>query len=238
MIAEFVSPKSQQLAEAWRDVALQKTDKSSAYGVWHREGNRYMHFNAVQPNGVLTGVTLYDYDSERNLLRSLRARQAIYQNESWVLEDVAAANFADGRAARESHVSLAWETSLTPRLLGLLVLEAEQLSLSGLWDYAVYLREQGINADEYLLSFWNKALQPFTIVGLVFVAITFIFGPLRDVTMGFRLFTGVLVGVTFRTLQDILGPASLVFGFPPVLAALVPIGLCLLLGALLMARRS
>jgi lipopolysaccharide export system permease protein len=73
-------------------------------------------------------------------------------------------------------------------------------------------------------------LQPLAIAGLVLVAISFIFGPLRDGTMGFRIFAGVIVGIVFRTSQDLLGPASLVFGFSPLYAALIPIAVCMLFG--------
>ena len=109
--------------------------------------------------------------------------------------------------------------------------------MSGLWEYSKYLKGQGINSDEYRLAFWNKALQPLTILALVIVAISFVFGPLRSVTMGQRLFTGIMVGVVFRTMQDMLGPASLVFDFPPVFAALIPINLCLILGFWLLSRK-
>ena len=70
----------------------------------------------------------------------------------------------------------------------------------------------------------------------MFVAVSFIFGPLRSVTMGQRLFTGVLVGFVFQIVQDLLGPSSLVFGFSPLIAVLLPIGLLLALGAWLMRR--
>ena len=77
-------------------------------------------------------------------------------------------------------------------------------------------------------GFWTR--------GLVLVAISFIFGPLRDGTMGFRIFAGVIVGIVFRTSQDLLGPASLVFGFSPLYAALIPIAVCLLFGMALLQR--
>jgi lipopolysaccharide export system permease protein len=47
---------------------------------------------------------------------------------------------------------------------------------------------------------------------------------------------GVIVGIVFRTSQDLLGPASMVFGFSPLYAALVPILICLVVGLLLLSR--
>ena len=40
---------------------------------------------------------------------------------------------------------------------------------------------------------------------LVLVAISFYFGPLRSVTMGFRVFIGIIVGLLFKYAQDLLG---------------------------------
>jgi lipopolysaccharide export system permease protein len=112
----------------------------------------------------------------------------------------------------------------------------EDLSVSGLWSFGNYLKDQGLSAGEYLLAFWNKVLQPLGTASLVLIAISFVFGPLREVTMGFRVFVGVMIGIIFRTSQDMLGPASLVFGFQPIIAVLVPILICAAIGMLLIRR--
>jgi lipopolysaccharide export system permease protein len=56
--------------------------------------------------------------------------------------------------------------------------------------------------------------------------------------MGYRVFVGVLIGVVFRVSQDMLGPASLVFGFAPVLASAVPIALSVVAGVLILRRNA
>ena len=56
--------------------------------------------------------------------------------------------------------------------------------------------------------------------------------------MGYRIFVGVMVGIIFRTLQDILGPSSLVYGFDPIYASVGPIAICFVAGLLLMLRRG
>ena len=61
-------------------------------------------------------------------------------------------------------------------------------------------------------------------------------GPLRSVTMGQRIFTGVVFGIGFVLLQKLLGPSSLVFGFPPLIAVMIPILLCIVLGIYLLSR--
>lgn len=237
-IAEYVAPRFQQIAESERAMALQKEGKvHSVYGMWHREGNRYMHFNAVEAGGVLHGVLVYRFDDNRELQEVLYAERASYVEGNWLLEDGTVSYFTESRARQEAFSLRQWETELTPGLLNILVLQPEDLSISGIWRYARYLQAQGVSAAEYDLAFWKKLLQPFAMLALVLVAISFVFGPLRQVTMGFRVFAGVMVGIVFRTLQDMLGPASLVFGFEPLIATLIPIVLCLVFGAGMMMRR-
>ncbi|HAJ87585.1 MAG TPA: LPS export ABC transporter permease LptG, partial [Pseudomonas sp.] len=47
---------------------------------------------------------------------------------------------------------------------------------------------------------------------------------------------GVVVGFVFRIIQDLLGPASQVFGFSPLLAVVLPACVCALIGAWLLRR--
>ena len=87
------------------------------------------------------------------------------------------------------------------------------------------------------LAFWRKVLQPLATLGLVLVAMSFIFGPLREVQW-VRGLIGVIVGVVFRISQDFFGPASLIFGYDPLVAAVVPISGCWVGGLWLLWRRA
>lgn len=239
VVAEYVAPVSMQIGESHRAIALQKGGVfNSRHGMWHREGRDFMHFNAVQANGVLHGVSIYSFSEENQLAVSRFAERASFVDGKWLLEDVRTATFADAGVVQEQASQLPWASGLSPELLAVLSLDAEDLSITGLWRYAQYLSAQGLNAGDYELAFWNKLLQPLTIIGMVLVAISFIFGPLRNVTMGFRVFVGVMVGIVFRTLQDILGPSSLVYGFEPAYASLFPIAICFAAGAYMLARKT
>lgn len=237
LVAEFVAPQLKQIAESYRAIALQKEDMGiSEYGLWHREGNSYVHFNAVQPNGVLFGVTIYTMDDSRHLKSALFARRALYQEDHWLFEDVRETRFLAGRLERSEAAQRRWDTQLSPELLNILVLNPKDLSVEGLWRYTSFLNQQGSNSGEYELALWNKILQPLAIIGLVLVAASIVFGPRRQATVGYRVFIGVLIGVVFRISQDTLGPASMVFGFPPFYAALAPIALSLVAGLFLLQR--
>ena len=101
-----------------------------------------------------------------------------------------------------------------------------------------YLDEQQIDNGEYQLAFWRKVFQPLAGIALVLVAASFVFGPLREATTGYRVFMAVIVGIVFNTGQDLLGPSSLVFGFQPWLAILLPIVIYGLVGLFLLRRAA
>lgn len=237
LLGEYAAPYSENLAESRRALAIGSGEAVKSKGLWHREGDDFIHINAVQPNGVLHGITRYRFDDQRELIETSFAHRASVQGEDWLLEDVATTLFEpDGTSRVEQHAQQRWDVGLSPRLLRVVLLDPDVLPLTGIWHYQNYLAEQGLNNSQYWLAFWKKLLQPLTTAALVFVAISFIFGPLRSVTLGQRVFTGVLVGFSFRILQDLLGPSSLVFGFSPLIAVLLPILILLVMGGLLMRR--
>ncbi|MCB2251252.1 LPS export ABC transporter permease LptG [Pseudomonas chlororaphis] len=237
LIGEYVAPVTESQAQASRALAQGSGDaQSSKHGLWHRQGEEFIHINAVQPNGLLYGVTRYHFDDQRHMLSSSFARQARFEENYWQLTDVTTTYFREGRTEVINVPQERWDVALSPQLLSTVVMAPESLSISGLWGYIHYLADQGLNNGRYWLAFWVKVLQPLVTAALVLMAISFIFGPLRSVTLGQRVFTGVLVGFTFRIAQDLLGPSSLVFGFSPLFAVLVPAGFCALAGVWLLRR--
>ena len=237
LLGEYIAPHTEQIAQSRRALAESGNGGfTSRSGLWNREGNYYMHFNAVQPNGVLHGVTLLDFASDRRLKSALYAKRASYQKGDWLLEGVVETLISVEKTERLEQNTRYWKTALTPDILNLVIMSPDNLSMSGLREYSRYLKSQGLDNGDYELAFWKKSLQPLAIAGLVLIAISFVFGPLREVTMGFRVFSGVIIGSAFRTSQDLLGPASLVFGFSPLYAVLVPIAICIVVGLFMLHR--
>jgi lipopolysaccharide export system permease protein len=239
LIGEYVAPTTEKIAQSRQSVLMYGNEiKISGSGLWNREGNEYMHFNAAEPGGVLYGVTLYRFNDTRQLDSALFANRATYRGKGngWLLENVSETVFTGLETHLNKYVTQQWSTQLSPDLLNFVVLEADDLSVRGLWVYARYLGEHGLNNGEYWLAFWRKVLHPLATASLVLIGISFVFGPLREVSMGQRIFSGVMIGIIFKTSQDLLGPASLVFGFEPLYAVLIPIFLCAAIGVYLLSR--
>jgi lipopolysaccharide export system permease protein len=239
LIGEYFSPYLDQLADSRRDY-LRKGESAldSSSGFWAREGSEFIHFNAVFPGGVLFGVTRYKLDDDRQLEEaSFSSRATFNETEGfWVEENVSSTLFVEQQTYTRKWVTREWKTELTPEVLTLNILPADALSAGAISDHIKYLDERKADAAKYRLAFWEKVFQPLSILGLVLVGIAFVFGPLRQATVGYRVFIGVLFGISFKLVSDILGPLSIVFEMPPMLAILAPILICFAIGLVLLRR--
>jgi lipopolysaccharide export system permease protein len=235
-VGEFVAPYTEQMADNRRHFLRYNGVQKAPQNMWNREGNEFMYVNAVLPNGVVYGLTRYQFNDQHQLQSASFTRQATYQDNYWQEEDISITYLENDSTRNEIIPSRRWDTHLTPNLFNILVLAPEDISLRNLRYYVNYLEKQNLTSRNYSLAFWQKSLQPLVTAALVLVAISFIFGPLRSVTMGQRIFTGVLLGIVFMLLQRLLGPLSIVFGFSPLIAVLIPIVLCMALGIYLLNK--
>ncbi|MGQ4879151.1 LPS export ABC transporter permease LptG [Billgrantia sp. LNSP4103-1] len=236
LTAEYVSPRTEQYASAWRLEQLQGEGTVLVQsGGWQREGDSVYRFGAIRADDTVLDLTRYRFEG-RELREATTSERAVWRDGSWLLENVATTRFHDDRTEAERHDELPWQTNLTPAQLNRLLLPINSQAPSELWAYARFLQHQGLQATQPLLYFWQKMLMPLTMASLVLVAASFVFGPLRTVAAGTRVFYGVIVGLSFKYMQDLLAPASTVFGFSPVWAVLLPTLISAGLGFYLLRR--
>ena len=239
LLGEFVVPQAGQWAESRRMVLRGEQESFSARsGVWNREGDEYMHFNAVYPDGRLAGVTRYRFDEQRRLLEASFAARARFEGDHWVEEEGVISRLGEDSVTTDRFATRRWDTELAPDLVTLTLMPPEALPVRELHGYANYLESQGLRSGAYWLAFWTKVLQPAVIFSLLLIAVSFVFGPLRESTTGLRVFSGVVAGILFQMSLNLLGPSSLVFGFSPFWAVAAPVLGCLAVGLVLLRRAA
>ncbi|MFZ5653561.1 MAG: LPS export ABC transporter permease LptG [Pseudomonadota bacterium] len=239
LLGEFVIPQAGQWAESRRMALRGEQESFSARsGVWNREGDEFMHFNAVYPDGRLAGVARYRFDDQRRLLEASFAARARFEGDHWVEEEGVISRLGEDAVTTERFATRRWDTGLAPDLVTLTLMPPEALPVRELHGYATYLESQGLRSGAYWLALWTKVLQPAVIFSLLLIAVSFVFGPLRESTTGLRVFSGVVVGILFQTSLNLLGPSSLVFGFSPFWAVAAPVLGCLAVGLVLLRRAA
>ena len=165
-VGEFVAPHSEQLAMSYRALA-QRSESAVAgrFGAWNRDGNTFIHVDAVQRGGVAYGITLLNFTEDRRLDTTLMAERATHAGDHWMLERVKLTRLEPNGTVVLEETLRRWDTAITPQLLTLDVVDPETLSVMQLWPYAQYLQQQGMVFTDIKLAFWRKVLQPFATLG-------------------------------------------------------------------------
>jgi lipopolysaccharide export system permease protein len=253
VLGEWIAPPLEVRAEVGKALASGEQVALSRYGHWERDGAAFMHFNAIEPQGILHGVTIFEFDDSQRMVRNVAAERAVWQGTEgssapgegagWVLQNGTDTRFVHTSQGAQINASTQfaaqdWPLDLTPELLQVLIVDPDRMAISDLYRYARRFERQGQDASQYFLAFWKKLLQPLTTGVLVLLAISFIFGPLREATMGSRVFTAICFGLAFTILQRLLQTVSLVYQFDPLLAVLLPLLVCLAAGVALLRRAA
>ena len=223
VVGEWLAPIGESSARQVKAQAISGGSLISASGgTWAKDGDYFVHINEVEDTGSLKGVQIYRFNQQLKLSSWLSAEKATYQSNAWQLSQVTDTKIDNHGITSETLITKRWESSLTPDKLGVVTVKPESLSLRDLIEYLDYLKENEQDPSRYNLAFWRKIVQPITVAVMILVALSFIFGPLRSVSMGARIMMGVGTGILFFITNQILGSLSLVYQLPAVFGALMP----------------
>jgi lipopolysaccharide export system permease protein len=222
-IGEWLAPSGEAKAREIRAQAISGGSLiASKNGVWAKDGDYFVNIGEVLDKGQLKKIQIYGFNEQLKIDSWLSAKSAIYQDKSWLLSDVEEFVLTDDEIITKNHEKKIWNSSLTPKKLGVVTVTPESLSLRGLIDYLDYLEANEQDPSRYELAFWRKLMQPLTVAVMLLVALSFIFGPLRSVSMGARIMMGVFTGILFFISNEVLGSLSLVYQLSPMLGAIMP----------------
>ncbi len=207
-------------------------------GYWSREGQRFVYIDYANSKGSLSRVQVINFNDNKYLDSIVMAEQGQFiKNGEWTLENTTQLNIQQSgnssfKAIQQQDLPLA----LQPKYVHMVTLDPEDLAPSELVSFLQYMNKYSQVPKTYQLAFWKIIGSPFTLLALVLIACSFIFGPLRQQSMGFRLVIALFVGLGFYYLQDFLGYASLVYSPSPAWFVFVPISLMFGVGSYLLYR--
>lgn len=223
VLGESVVPRTEQEASRIRAVAMSQDIAIGADNqLWARDGSAYVKVESVDTPGHLSRLTIYQLNAEHQVVRMIWAAQAVYRNGVWLLRNGHETVFGAERLQNHSFAEQRWQGRLTPDILGVFNLQPEQLSVVGLYAYSRYLSQNGLDSFRYEQAFWKKVISPLVTIVMVLLAVPFVFGPLRSVSIGQRILVGLLVGLGFHLLNQMSGYLGVVFRFDPMLTATAP----------------
>lgn len=222
-LGEWGAPIAEQKANQLQSIKLSGGSLIKSHrGIWAKDGDLFVNIGEVEDINRLNNITLYKFDAELKLINVVHAERAEFEKSDWRLFDVKRTHLGEDRVVLEHLDQDIWQSSLTPDKLSVVSIKPEALSIRGLVGYLDYLKTNSQDPSRYELALWRKMMQPITVAVMMLVALSFVFGPLRTVTMGARVLLGVVAGFSFYISNEIFGPMSIVYELPAYVGAVAP----------------
>ncbi len=223
VVGEWIAPELEQVANRERAIALgQQVAMQGRSGFWARDGDHFINIRRIHPGGRLSDLTIYDLDADHRLQTQTEAAMATYDNGTWQLAGIVRHRMLEDKITTEQISTARWSSLLSPGLLDVVMIRPDALSITGLYHYIAYLQDNHLDASRYVLSMWVKLVNPLSTGVMVLLAIPFLLGPLRSVSLNQRVLVGALVGITFHITNRAYHYIGQMDALNPILSAWFP----------------
>jgi len=238
IIAEFIAPPLDHLARTRRLAAL--ADKDIIFtngGFWVHENPFLIHVCNIRNNGTPSDIDIFEWDQDGRLLVFTHAREAdIAKDKQWILRDVVQRTITEHEISSRSVEALPLKLFMRAEQMAIQEFPPESLSPSDLYKYAKLMETRGQNADQYKMVFWQRVTTPLAMLAMILISLTFVFGPTRGASMGYKIMMGAIVGIALHFINQIFGLVGLYFGVNPAITTVTPIVMILCLALWLLSN--
>ena len=233
---EFIGPPAEQFAQRMRSLAIAGiVAQEFRSGLWVKDGRNFVNVGEVTPDADLKRIRIYEFDDEYRLQTLSLVEEAAYvKDRIWTLKGVVQTTFDGQRTIVRRVERLEWNSVLEPQLLSMLLVKPDRMSAWSLYSYSQHLRENRQKALRYEIALWMKIMYPVAVLAMVLLAVPFASFQKRQGGVGARIFTGIMLGLAFYTMNRLFGSLGLLYDWPAPVAAVTPTLLFLALALTMM----
>jgi len=223
-IGEFVAPEAERMAQMIKTTAKNnEVVMHSRFGIWLREGNQFINVRKMIEKGKLADIYTYEVDEQGHLTLAKHVEQATFLGgQQWRMEGIKQTQISEPLITAHALDQMQWKTTIDPDLLDVVVVKSENMSLYDLYHYVHFLKGNHQKSQSYELAFWSRLVNPFITFVTLMVSIPFVVGIKRGTGTGGRIMIGIVIGMLFNIFDKIAGHVGLVYGFNPMVMAILP----------------
>jgi lipopolysaccharide export system permease protein len=228
LAGELVAPQAAFLSQKVRAHARGDTTRVVAQqfqsGFWFKQDQTFVNIRSVLADLTLVGVRIYEFDKDLRLKIVRNAESGSFTgNGQWLLKAVRTAEISSTETRVTQADDYAWETVLRPSLLTVYQVAPEKLELNTLWENMRLLETGAQKASRFEIAFWNKVFYPVAVLVMMIVALPFSYFQRRQGGVGFRMFAGTILGLTFFLIGRLFSNLGVLNDWPPLFSAAFPL---------------
>ena len=237
-LSEYVAPELGRLSREQKALA-KFADISFAGdgGAWVRDGNLLLQIERQSGASNFGGLRVFELTPEGDLAVVGRAGSATQQSAGhWLLQEYEQSRVNGERIETLQQAQRQLDTRISAGFLGLATADRTQMSVRALAALVEYLRSNGQDSHGYEFALWSRTARVIAVFFAMLLALPFVFGSLRASGAGARATLGLVLGLAYFLLQQMVESGTLAFALPPLLLAWVPTVVLASVVAVLVAR--
>jgi lipopolysaccharide export system permease protein len=244
IVGELVAPTLTTYAENERLNALgQNSVSSSKEGFWIRDGDNFINVKNNVDGTVFNDITVIEVNNESNKIeRVINSQSAIFDGQNINMEStnifsIDSTNLLDDIDLKERNLYKK-RVAFDQDLIDSLEKEPKDLTTYAILKQIQFLRDNKLRAEVFEVELYKRLVKPVTLIAMILLAMLFIFGSTRDVTLGRKIFFGVAIGLSFELISRIGGALALSFDFSPLLSTFVPAIAIMIIATIVLINKS
>jgi len=242
-IGEFLAPISSNLAKSNKSMAIASSSSSiNQNGFWIRDGDNFINVKKNIDGTLFNGITVIEVNSSNEIERVIKSENAIFDGDS--LDMSGSEIFSIDESSSFDRISLKERNSYDKTvsfdqdLINSLEKEPEDLSTWTLIKQIRFLSDNKLRSGVFEVELYKRLIQPITLIAMILLAMLFIFGSTRDVTLGRKIFFGVALGLSFEMLSRVASAMALGLDFSPFLSSILPSIAVMFIAVILLLKKS
>jgi len=242
-IGEFLAPISSNFAESTRSNAMGSLSTSiNQDGFWIRDGDNFINVKRNIDGILFSDITVIEVNSSNKIQRVIKSENAMFDSNSFDMSgseifSINDSSFYDDISSKKRN-SYNKVVSFDQDLIDSLEKEPEDLSTLTLIKQIRFLSDNKLRSGVFEVELYKRLIQPVTLVAMILLAMLFIFGSTREVTLGRKIFFGVTLGLSFEMLSRVASAIALGLDFNPFLSSILPSILVMVISIILLLKKS
>jgi len=240
---EFLVPIASDYAKQYRAQALgQRIVGANQQGFWIKDSNNFIHVDRNIDGQVFNDVTIIKLNNPGEIDSVVFSKKADFDgnmvelkhSNTYQIDTSEKIAILDKQTLQKYTTEVAFDQELIQSLKK----EPKALSTWQLFRQVRFLSSNDLSADAYEVELYSRLMKPLTLIAMIILSIPFVFGSLRDSTLGRKIFLGVVISLFFELSSRIGGMLSLRFDLNHLLSASLPTATVFVIALLMLYRVS
>ncbi|HEY3532388.1 MAG TPA: LPS export ABC transporter permease LptG [Casimicrobiaceae bacterium] len=226
LAGEYIAPPAERIAQTVRASSSDQRVVAQQFesGFWFKQDLTFVNIRTVLADMSLAGIRMYEFGEDLRLKAVRIAKSGTFAgNGQWKLEDVQSTEIEPESTRVTKTPVYMWTTVLRPSILTVYQVAPERLELGALYDNIRVLGNNAQKTSRFEIAFWNKIFYPAAVLVMMILALPFAHFQRRQGGVGFRIFAGTMIGLSFFLLGRLFSNLGLLNDWPPLFSAAFPL---------------